>query len=74
MSVLLRLPARERAQAVLMRRTGLGWAVGVASIVTGRLNDDAEAYWSEKDASTAAIALADRLDLLALRSDDPEPL
>lgn len=67
--VLVQLPARERLQAVLLVRTGLGWAVGVGSIVAGRIERDGSAYLTERDAERAALSLADRFDLIAVRSE-----
>jgi len=68
MSALNRLPDRQRLRAVLMRRDGLGFRIGVGPIATGEIEGKASGVLSERDAEREALALADSLDLLAVRS------
>jgi len=69
MSVLVRLPGRERVQAVMLERYGAGWRVGTGPLVAGTIDRDASCYISEREAEAAALALADAHDLIAVRSD-----
>lgn len=68
MSVMVRLPGRERLQAVIMERHGAGWRVGIGSLVAGTIEREASCYMAEREAAGAAVALADAHDLLAVRS------
>lgn len=68
MSALNPIPERERLQAVLMQREGLGWAVGVGGVLAGRIERERSVHLDEHAARAAALMLSDRLDLLVLRS------
>lgn len=68
MSALNPIPERERLQAVLMHREGMGWAVGVGGVLAGRIERDRSVHLDERAARAAALGLSDRLDLLVLRS------
>ena len=64
---MVQIPTRAAVQAVIIERVGLGWRVGVAPIATGLPDGTGEPHLSERDAEAAGLALADRLDLMALR-------
>jgi hypothetical protein len=66
-SALLRIQRRTEAQAVLIVRDGMGWRVGVGSIVTGLSRGVGEPFMMERDAEAAGMARADELDLALLR-------
>ena len=63
------IPARERLEAVLMIREGLGWSVGVGCLVAGRIERERTGHVAEQEAQEAALALSDRVDLIVVRSD-----
>lgn len=63
------IPERDRVQVVLMLRTGMGWTVGIGGIVAGRIERDAMAFATDRDARAAALTLSDRHDLMVVRSD-----
>jgi len=67
MSALLRIQRRTEAQAVLIVRDGMGWRVGVGSIVTGLSRGVGEPFMIERDAEAAGMAHAYELDLALLR-------
>lgn len=69
MTALKPIPTREDMQAVLMIRTGLGWTVGVGGVLAGTITSRARRCLDDKEATAAAVALSDELDLMALRSD-----
>lgn len=68
MTALNPIPERERLQAVLMQREGLGWAVGVGGVLTGQIERERSVHLDERAARSTALDLPDRLDLLVLRS------
>lgn len=63
------IPVRERLEAVMMRREGLGWAVGIGCLVAGRIERDRSAHIEEDEAQATALELSDRLDLIVVRSE-----
>lgn len=63
MSCLPEIPDGSTIRAVLMLRTGLGWAVGVGFLIAGKIDAEQMAFADDKGAREAAIRLADRLDL-----------
>lgn len=69
MSALVEIPDRDRIEAVLMVRTGMGWTVGIGRVSAGKPEREREAHLTEREARAAALALSDRHDLLILRSD-----
>lgn len=68
MSALVRVIPRDRIRAVLMVRRGLGWHVGIGGMLTGEIEGTATPYLSDREAEDAAMALADRHDLMAVRA------
>ena len=62
------IPDRDRLEAVLMLREGLGWAVGVGRLVGGRIERERSGHVAEREAHDAAVALGDCLDMLVLRT------
>ena len=68
MTVMVRLPHRERLQAVILERYGAGWRVGIGPLVSGAIDREASCHMSEREAEGAAVALADAHDLIAVRS------
>jgi hypothetical protein len=67
-SVLNAVPERQRLQAVLMNRDGMGWAVGTGGLLDGEITARRSAFIDEQAARAAAVDLADALDLIAVRS------
>lgn len=67
MTALTKIPRREALRAVMLKRTGTGWRVGIGSIVTGELDGDGAGYGNERQAEAAAVALADECDLIAVQ-------
>jgi hypothetical protein len=67
-SVLHSIPARDRLEAVLMLREGMGWAVGIGCLVAGRIERERSAHMGEREAQAAALDLSDRFDLIVVRS------
>ncbi|MEH3121103.1 MAG: hypothetical protein PGN16_03840 [Sphingomonas phyllosphaerae] len=62
------LPDRLRMRAVLMQRGRGNWRVGTGALTVGAIERDLVVYATEIEAHEAAIRLADRLDLLAVRT------
>jgi hypothetical protein len=58
----------ERMAVVLMQREGIGWRVGVGSILAAEIDGPSEAFADELAARAAALELSDRLDLMVLRA------
>ncbi|MDR6850357.1 hypothetical protein [Sphingomonas sp. BE137] len=65
---MLRVPRRTEMRAVLIVADGMGWRVGIGDVVTGSIEGTGTAHMSARDAETAATALADMHDLIALQS------
>ncbi|WP_244651771.1 terminase large subunit domain-containing protein [Sphingomonas sp. CFBP 8764] len=68
MSVREAIPHRHRLDVVLIERRGAGWATGIGPIRLGYIVRRLESHKTEADAERAAINLADRLDMLAVRA------
>lgn len=62
------LPDRLRLRAVLMQRGRGNWRVGTGALTVGAIERDLTVHTTEIEAHDAAIALADRLDLIAVRT------
>jgi hypothetical protein len=67
-NALAMIPHRGRLDVVLIERRGTGWATGVGPIAFGHITRRLESHRTEADADRAAIDLADRLDMLAVRA------
>lgn len=67
MTALNRFPARDQLQAAMIVRDGLGWRVGLGSIVAGTIASEVTAHLNDRDAERAAVRLADRHDVVAVR-------
>jgi hypothetical protein len=67
-STLEAIPHRHRLDVVLIERRGGGWATGIGAIRLGYITRRLESHRTEADAESAAIDLADRLDMLAVRA------
>lgn len=68
MATLPVLPNRMRVRAVIMERRGMVWATGTGLLAIGRIDRDLCTHPTANDAEREALALADSLDLLAVRS------
>lgn len=62
------IPHRGRLDVVLIERRGAGWVTGIGPISFGHIMRRLESHPTEEDAQRAAIELADRLDMMALRA------
>ena len=63
-----RVPNRLRLPAVLLQRRGAQWATGIGSVALGMIERELRMHATEAEAEGAAIALADSLDMLAVRA------
>ena len=68
MAALVTIPDRVKVQAVILERHGLGWRVGIGSLVVGQIEREPMNFMRERDAIAAAQALADAHDVMAVRS------
>lgn len=68
MTALNQASERERLEAVLMKRDGLGWAVGIGRLVAGEIERERTGHMAEGSALRAALILSDRFDLLVVRT------
>ena len=68
MKQLERIPRRDGLPVVLVVATKRGWLVGIGPVATGRIAGKPKTYRSQDEAEAAALDLADRRDLLVLRS------
>lgn len=62
------LPDRLRMRVVLMQRGRGNWRVGTGAVTVGVIDQDLTIHTTEIEAHDAAVALADRLDLMAVRT------
>ena len=62
------IPHRHRLDVVLIERRSAGWVTGIGPIRLGYIVRRLESHKTEADAERAAIDLADRLDMLAVRA------
>jgi hypothetical protein len=67
MTALIQIPHRAKLRAVLVKRSGTGWRVGIGSVLSGAFEADSTGYSNERQAETAALRLADAHDLMALQ-------
>lgn len=68
MTTLPKILHRGRLDVVLIERRGAGWATGVGPLAFGHITRRLESHPTEQEAERAAIDLADRLDMLAMRA------
>lgn len=68
MSALEAIPHRHRLDVVMIERRGAAWITGIGAIRLGYITRRLESHRTEADAERAAIELADRLDMLAVRA------